>query len=126
MHQCIEANNHSICLPKNQNMATGLSCHPSFHLRAIKKYDNAGCTPLPAHLPSILVVTPTPTPNPTPTPSAAATSTLHCDTETLEGAPGEEFLDDKEELMDQYHTEVPPLLPGTASRQALRAENMML
>ena len=28
--------------------------------------------------------------------------------------------------MQQYHIEVPPPLPGTSSRQALRAENMML
>jgi hypothetical protein len=28
--------------------------------------------------------------------------------------------------MELYHIEVPPPLPGTSSRQALRAENMML
>ena len=65
--------------------------------------------PLPAHLPSILV----PTPNPTPSPSAAVQveDPLH---------------DEPEEPMERYHIEVPPPLPGTSSRQALRGENMML
>ena len=35
-------------------------------------------------------------------------------------------LDEEEEPMQRYHIEVPPPLPGTSSRQALRAENMML
>jgi hypothetical protein len=34
--------------------------------------------------------------------------------------------EEKEEPMEQYHIDVPPPLPGTASQQALRAENMML
>jgi hypothetical protein len=79
--------------------------------------------PLPAHLPSILV----PTPTPTPTPSAAASTTLHHDALMLETTPVEELSDDdEEEPMERYHIEVPPPLPGTSSRQALRAENMML
>jgi hypothetical protein len=35
-------------------------------------------------------------------------------------------LDDEEEPAERYHIAVPPPLPGTSSRQALRAENMML
>jgi hypothetical protein len=38
----------------------------------------------------------------------------------------EESQDNEEETMEQYHIEVPPPLPGTASRQALRAENLIL
>jgi len=34
--------------------------------------------------------------------------------------------DEEEEPMERYHIEVPPPLPGTLSRQALRAENRML
>ena len=82
--------------------------------------------PLPAHLPSILV--PVPTPTPTPTPSAAATTTLRHDALMLETTPVEELSDDEEEEepMERYHIEVPPPLPGTSSRQELRAENMIL
>jgi hypothetical protein len=43
-----------------------------------------------------------------------------------ETTPVEESSDDDEEPMERYHIEVPPPLPGTASRQSLRAENMML
>jgi hypothetical protein len=79
--------------------------------------------PLPTNLPSIIVLTPTPTP----TPSAAAATTLCHDALMLETTPGEELSDDKEEEpMERYYIEVPPPLPGTSSRQALRAENMML
>jgi hypothetical protein len=79
--------------------------------------------PLPARLPSILV----PTPTPTPTPSAAGTATLHDDAVMLEMTPVEELSDEEdEEPMERYHIEVPPPLPGTSSRQALRTENMML
>lgn len=76
--------------------------------------------PLPAYLPSILVLTPTPTS----TLSAAATTTLHHDTLILETSPVEELSD--EEPIEQYHIEIPPPLPGTSSWQALRASNMML
>jgi DDE superfamily endonuclease len=80
--------------------------------------------PLPAHLPSILV----PTPTQTPTPSAATAATLHRDAgilgEELEESPSDDDID--EEPMERYHIEVPPPLPGTSSRQALRAENLML
>jgi hypothetical protein len=79
----------------------------------------------PAHLPSILVLTPTPTPAPTPTPSAAIAITLHHDANTL-GEGLEELLSDNEEPIEQYHIEVPPLLPGTSSWKALRAENLVL
>ena len=41
-------------------------------------------------------------------------------------APIEELPDEDEEPMERYHIEVPPPLPGTSSRQALRAENVML
>ena len=78
--------------------------------------------PLPAHRPSILVLTPTPTP----TPSAAATTTLHHDAVMLEMTSVEELSGNEEEPMERYHIEVPPPLPSTSSRQALRAENMML
>ena len=77
--------------------------------------------PLPAHLPSILV----PTPTPTPTPSAATAITLHHDADTL-GEGLEELPNDDEEPMERYHIEVPPPLPGTSSRSALWAENLML
>ena len=82
--------------------------------------------PLPARLPSILVPTPNPTPAPTPTPSAAAITTLQRDAAMPETTPVEESSDDNEEPMERYHIEVPPPLPGTASRQSLRAENTML
>ena len=76
--------------------------------------------PLPARLPSILVLTPNPTP------SAAAITTLQHDAAMPETTPVEESSDDDEEPMDRYHIEVPPPLPGTASQQSLRAENTML
>ena len=82
--------------------------------------------PLPAHLPSILVPTPTPMPIPTPAPSAATTTMLHHDAGMIAEAPIEELPDEDEEPMERYHIEVPPPLPGTSSRQALRAENVML
>jgi hypothetical protein len=44
----------------------------------------------------------------------------------LEVGPVTGLLDEEEELMEQYHIEVPPPLPGTSSWQALRAKNMML
>src|SRR5271155_4817223 len=77
--------------------------------------------PLPANLPSILV----PTPTPTPTPSAATAITLHHDANTL-GEELEELPNDDEEPMERYHIEVLPPLPGTSSRSALWAENLML
>jgi hypothetical protein len=46
--------------------------------------------------------------------------------ETLDAPSVEELLDDDEEPIERYHIVVPPPLPGTASLQALRAENMML
>jgi hypothetical protein len=68
----------------------------------LKNTTTQAAQPLPAHLPSILVLTPTPTP----TPSAVTAITLHHDADTpgegLEGLPS-----DDEELMDQYHIEVP-------------------
>ena len=82
--------------------------------------------PLPAHLPSLLVPTPTPTPIPTPTPSVAATAALHSDAETPAQGPVELLPDKEDEPMQRYHIDVAPPLLGTASWQALRAENMML
>jgi hypothetical protein len=83
--------------------------------------------PLPAHLPSILVPTPTqtpsPTPAPSPTPSATTVTALRHDADIPEEAS---VPDEEEEPMERYHIEVPLPLPGTASRQALRAENVML
>jgi hypothetical protein len=91
--------------------------------------------PLPARLPSVLVLTPIPTPTPsaaqpptatpipTPAPSAhTSTAQPQCDPDP-EGTTEE---DGEEEPMERYHIEVPPPLPGTSSRQALRAENIML
>lgn len=103
--------------------------HHAIPLSAFKPSKNTtaqAAQPLPAHLPSVLVRTPTQTPIPTPTPSAAMTATLCHDADTLGEAPGEELPDEEEELMERYHIEVPPPLPGTSSRQALRVENMML
>jgi hypothetical protein len=83
--------------------------------------------PLPAHLPSILVPTPTQTPILTPTSSAATTTILRHNAEMPAQSPAPEGLpDDDEEPIEWYHIEVPPPLPGTSSRQALRAENLML
>lgn len=82
--------------------------------------------PLFAHLPSILVPTPTPMPIPMPTPSATTTIPLHCDANIPTEAAAEGVLDEEEELMERYHIEVPTPLSGTSSRQALRAENVML
>jgi hypothetical protein len=86
--------------------------------------------PFPAHLPSILVPTPTPTPIPTPiptpAPSAAITMALHHDVDMPVLAPVEELLNEEEELMERYHIDLPPLLPGTSFWKELRAENMML
>lgn len=79
--------------------------------------------PLPAQLPSIL--SPIPTPTPTPIMSAATANTLEDD----DIMPGERSGDedvDEEEPTQRYHIEVPKPLPGTASRQALQAENVML
>ena len=86
--------------------------------------------PLSAHLPSILVPTPTPTPTPTPIPTPIPTPTPsaalhHDDADTLAEMDTEGLLNE-EEPMERYHIEVPPPIPGTSSRQALRAENMML
>src|SRR5271155_1427231 len=78
--------------------------------------------PLPATLPSILVPTPNQTPTPTPTTSTATATALHHDADI----PVEGSSDDEEEPMEWYHIAVPPPIPGTSSRQALRAENMML
>ena len=90
--------------------------------------------PLLTHLPSILVLTPTQTPNPTPNPTPAPTLTPSAATATMLGndfnMPTEAHLngsqEEDEEPMEWYHIEVPPLLPGTSSQQAFRAENMML
>ena len=73
--------------------------------------------PLPATLLSILI----PTPTQTPTTSTTTATALHDANTPVEGP-----LDEEEELMQRYHIEVPPPLSGTSSRQALRAENMML
>ena len=86
--------------------------------------------PLSAHLPSILVPTPTPTPTPTPIPTPIPTPTPsaalhHDDADTLAEMDTEGLLNE-EEPMERYHIEVPPPILGTSSRQALRAENMML
>ena len=78
--------------------------------------------PLPATLPSILVPTPNQTPTPTPTTSTATATALHRDADI----PVKGSSDDEEEPMERYHIAVPPPIPGTSSRQALRAENMML
>jgi hypothetical protein len=50
---------------------------------------------------------------------------LNHDANTL-GEGWEELLNDDEEPMEQYHIEVPPPLPGTSSRSALQAKNLML
>jgi hypothetical protein len=50
----------------------------------------------------------------------AATTLINCDTLV----PTDQLPD--EEPMEWYHIDIPPLLPGTSSQQALRAENMML
>jgi hypothetical protein len=86
-----------------------------------KSTSTQAAQPLPAYLPSILVPTPPQTPNPTPNPSVAMTTALQQDADT----PAE-LTDEEEEPMEQYHIEVPPPIPGTSSRQALRAENKML
>ena len=102
-----------------------LDCHtipPSAFKPPSKNTTTQAAQPLPAHLPSILVLTPTPTP----TPSAAAMSTLHNDADTLDMTLVEELLDDGKEPMEQYHIEVPSPLLGTASQKALQAKNMML
>jgi hypothetical protein len=56
-------------------------------------------------------------------------TTLHNDIETLEITLFKELLEEdevEEEPMEWYHIDVLPPLPGTTSRQDLRAENMML
>jgi len=79
--------------------------------------------PLPARLPSIL--SPIPTPTPTPIMSAATADTLEQDDTTPTERSGGEGVDE-DEPTQRYRIEVPQPLPGTASRQALRAENAML
>ena len=105
-----------------------LDCHaiPISAFEPSKNTTTQAAQPLPAHLPSLLVPMPTPTPVPTPTPSAMTTSDLRHDADTSTQAPAEGLSDEEEEQIEWYHIEVPPLLPGTSSRQALRAENMML
>ena len=80
--------------------------------------------PLPARLPAILVRTPvpTPTPSPTTTPAPSVAPTRAAST-TPDAEQGD---DEEEEPMERYHIEIPPPLPGTASRQALMAENAIL
>jgi len=95
---------------------------PPSAFKPSKNTTTQAAQPLPAHLPSILVLTPTSTP----TPSAAAMSTLHHNADTLDMTLVDELLDDDDEPMEQYHIEVPSLLPGTASWQVLQVENMML
>jgi hypothetical protein len=51
---------------------------------------------------------------------------LHSDAETPAQGPIEPLPDDEDEPTQWYHIDVALPLPGTASRQALRAENMML
>ena len=87
----------------------------------LKNTTTQAAQPLPPRLPSILV----PTPTPTPSPSAVGATTHHHNAEILETALTKEFPEE-EEPMERYHIDVPPPLPGTTSRQALRAENMML
>ena len=104
-----------------------LNCHaiPLSAFDPSKTTTTQSAQPLPAHLPSILVPTPTPTPIPTPTPSSMANApSRNADTPTQE--PFEELLDEDEELVEQYHIDVPPPLLGTSSQKDLRAENMML
>jgi len=95
--------------------------------------------PLPARLPSSLV----PTPNPSPMTSVAATPVTSAapashdlDVGTLEvmdsGAPTPAEVaiaaapTHEAEQVQRYHIELPPPIPHTASRQALREENAML
>jgi hypothetical protein len=85
--------------------------------------------PMPAQLPPSLV----PTPNPSPAASAATTLTPYATPVTsaapaLDRAdPGIPMLGDTEpERIQRYHIIVPPPLPHTASRKALRQENIML
>lgn len=98
-----------------------VDCHaiPLSAFEPSKNTTTQAAQPLPAHLPSILVPTPTQTPITTPTPSVAAA------TDILPVEEPEPLLDN-DEPMERYHIEVPPPLPGTSSRQALRAENVML
>ena len=103
---------------------------PHSYFEPSKNTTTQAAQPLPAHLPSILVPTPTPTPIPTPvptpTPSAATAAALHHDSDIPVEEPVNELPDEDEEPMERYHIEVPPPLPGTSSRQQLRAENMLL
>ena len=98
--------------PLNRHAIPPLAFEPS------KNTTMQATQPLHATLPSILV----PTPNQTPTTSATTATTLHRNADT----PVEGSLNDEEEPMEQYHIAVPPLLPGTSSWPALRAENRML
>jgi hypothetical protein len=51
---------------------------------------------------------------------------LHHDVDMPVLAPVEELLNEEEEPMEQYHIDLPPLLPGTSFWKELRAESMML
>jgi DDE superfamily endonuclease len=116
--------------PVNRDVIPQTAFEPS------KNTTTQAAQPLPAHLPSILVPTPTPMPIPTPTPtpiptpvptpmpSDTITIPLRCNADMPVGAA--EGLPVEEEPMQRYHIEIPPPLPGTSSRQALRAENMTL
>ncbi len=84
--------------------------HQAIPVSAFKPSKNTmtqAAQPLPIHLPSILVPTPIQTPTPSPTPSIAS---FH-DTNT----PGDLSPSEEEELVEQYHIEVPLPLPGTAT-----------
>jgi hypothetical protein len=100
-----------------------LNCYaiPVSAFKPSKNSMTQAAQPLPAALPSILVPTPTQTPILTPATSTATTTTLHHNAET----PVRGSLDE-EELMEQYHIEVPPPLPGTLSQQALQAKDVIL
>ena len=78
--------------------------------------------PLPAQLPALL--SPIPTPTPTPIMSAVTVDALEDDNNALGERSDEQ--DAEEEPTQRYHIEVPQPLPGTASRPALQAENVML
>jgi DDE superfamily endonuclease len=97
--------------------------------------------PLPAQLPSILVPTPSPSPavsagtiTPGTTPAvSAAPSTLALDISIPTDAGGTDPIANEcavaqpdSDLVQRYHVWVPPPLPHTASRRALREENMTL
>ena len=96
---------------------------PQSAFEPLKNTTTQTAQPLLPQLPSILSLIPTPTP--TPIMSAATANMLEHDDITLGERSGGKDIDE-EEPTQQYHIEVPQLLPGTVSHQVLQAENAML